>query len=128
MHARRKYPVYSFTRHHCIEEWPDSVVGSDNCFDAGTEIVRRAGLNDVEFCVVRAVQQQAMSFNEVGQEFVCGNAGRRGIYDTSLGAGMGDERVHLFALRVCGSVGRAFGCQPDADSLCDPPHVEQHTA
>jgi hypothetical protein len=64
----------------------------------------------------------------VSQEFVCRKGSRRGIYDTSVGAGVGDERVHLFALGVCGRVRRAFSCEPDAQSFRDSPHVEQHTA
>jgi hypothetical protein len=128
MHARCEHTLYSFTRHHGIEERPDSIVGGDDCFDTGSKVTCRAGLDDVEFGVVRAVQQQAMSLNEVGQEFVCGNGSGRRIYDTSLGARVGDERIHLFALRVCGGIRRAFSCEPDAQSFRDSPDVEQHTA
>jgi hypothetical protein len=64
----------------------------------------------------------------VGQKLGCGKGSRRRIYDTSVGAGVGDERIHLFALRVCGSVRRAFSCEPDAQSFRDSPDVEQHTA
>ena len=128
MHARCEHTLSPVTRHHGIEERPDSIVGGDDCFDTSSKVTRRAGLDDVEFGVIRAVQQQTMSLNEVGQEFVCGNGRGRRINDTSLGARVGDERIHLFALRVCGGIRRAFSCEPDAQSFRDSPDVEQHTA
>jgi hypothetical protein len=128
MHARCEHTLYAFTRHHGIEERPDAIVRGRDCFDTRSKVTCRAGLDDVELGVVRAVQQQAMSLDEVGQEFVCGKGGRRRIDDPSLGAGVGDERIHLFALRVCRTVRRTFSCEPDAQSFGDSPDVEQHTA
>jgi len=92
------------------------------------EVMRGAGLDEGEFGVVRPVKQQAVVQNEVSQEFVGGVRDRRGVDDATVSAGVGNERVHLFALHVCGCVGRAFGCEPDAQSFRDSPDVEQHTA
>jgi hypothetical protein len=128
MQARCEHTLYAFTRHHGIEERPDSVVGGRDCFDTGSKVTCRAGLDDVELGVVRPVQQQAMSLDEVRQEFVCGKGSRRRIYDTSAGAGVGEERIHRLALCVCGSVSRAFSREPDPQSFRDSPDVEQHTA
>jgi len=128
MHARREHALHSFARHHRIEERPDSVVGCDDCFDTGSKVTCRAGLDDVELGVVRAVQQQAVSLDEVGQELVCGKGSRRRIDDAYVGVGVGDERIHRFALGVCRRVCRAFGCETDAQSFRDSPDVEQHAA
>jgi hypothetical protein len=73
------------------------------------------------------VQQQAVLHDEVSQEFVCREARRRRIDHTSFGASADDERIHRFALRVGGSVRRAFSCEPDAQTLRESPYVEQHT-
>src|SRR5207253_7351885 len=71
--------------------------------------------------------QQAVSLDEVGQELVCGDWSR-GRIDYTSGAGLGDERVQLFALRGGGSVGGAFCCEPDPQSFSGSPGVEQDTA
>ena len=69
-----------------------------------------------------------MALDEVGQELLGGDGSRRRIDDTVVGAGLGHERIHLFALRGRGSVSRDFGCEPDAHSFRDSPGVEEHPA
>jgi hypothetical protein len=127
MHACGEDTLYSLARYHGIEERPDSIVGGDDYFDMRSKVMCGAGYEDVEFGVVGAVQQQAVLHNEVGQEFVCGEASRRRIDHTPFGASADDERIQRFALRVGGSVGRAFTCEPDAETLRESPYVEQHT-
>ena len=128
MHARGEDTLYSLARYHGIEERPDSIVGGGDYFDMRSKVMCGAGQKDVEFGVVGAVQQQAVLYNEVGQEFVRGEASRRRIDHTSFGTSADDERIHRFALRVGGSVRRAFSCEPDAQTLRESPYVEQHTA
>ena len=71
MHARGEDTLYSLARHHGIEEGPDSIVGGGDYFDMGSKVTCGARLEDVEFGVVRAVQQQAVLHNEMRQELVC---------------------------------------------------------
>lgn len=128
MHTCGEDTLYSLPRDHGIEERPDSIVGGGDYFNLRSKVTCGTGFEDFELAVVRAVQQQAVLHNKVRQEFVCGEARRRRINDTSLGASAGDERIHCFALRVRGSVCRAFGPEPDAQTPRESPHVEQHTA
>jgi hypothetical protein len=128
VHARGEDTIDSFARHDGIEEGPDPIVGGDDCFDMGSEVTCGAWADDVELGVVRAVQQQTVLQNEVGQKLVDGEASRSRIDDPSLGASANDERVHLIALYVCGRVRRAFRCEPNAQTLRESPDVEQHTA
>jgi hypothetical protein len=64
----------------------------------------------------------------MGQELMCGQRGRGRVDDTSFRAGARDQRVQLLALSVGGSVRRAFGRDPDAQSFRASPEVEQHAA
>jgi len=66
--------------------------------------------------------------DEVSQEFVGGEGNRRGINDTSVGAGSYDELIHRVALRFARRVLRALGRETDTQTLRDTPDVEQHPA
>lgn len=128
MHACGEHTLDPLARDHGIEDGPDAIVGGDDHVHMRSEVTCAAGLEDVEFGVVGAVQQEAVSHNEVGQELVRGDASRGCIDHTSFGVSTGDERIHRFALRVGRSVCWAFSRESDSHALRESPCVEQHTA
>ena len=135
MDAGAEDSLHEIARDDRVEERPDPVRTGDDRVELRTEVARRARLELLDREVVRAVQEQAVGGDEVGQQLVRRVLAGRRIHGSVAVERRGDHRVEPRApcrIRQRRAFGGADDIDPDPLRLSPQadrePHRAQHEA